>query len=106
MGQWWRKQGWKWLVLFAAVALVMLIVVSGSQCAGGGGQFAQIGQQMQSELKAGRIPQSYKYVGDMQTMQYWPNKPEYEQRIPPDHQIWIIDDKALAKFKGYQPGPL
>jgi hypothetical protein len=106
MGQWWKKQGWKWLVLIAVVALVAVIIVFGAQCAGGGGQFAQIGEQMQGELKSGRVPQSYKYVGDMQTMQYWPNKPEYEQRIPAQRQIWIIDDKALAGFKGWQAGPL
>jgi len=108
MGQWWKKQGWKWLVLVATAAAVALIFVFGVQSggSGGGGQFAQIGEQMQTELKSGRIPQVYKYVGDIQTMQYWPNKPKYEQRIPPERQVWILDDKALAKFKGYQPGPL
>ena len=106
MGRWWKKQGWKWLVLIAAVALVTLLVMFGGQCASGGGQYAQIGEQMQGELKSGRIPQSYKYIADMDTKQYWPNKPKYELRIPPNRQVWILNDEQLAKFKGYEPGPL
>jgi len=95
------------LVVILVLGVLGALTVWGVQNAngGGGGQFRQIGEQMESELKSGRIPQSYAYVADIKRKLYWPNDPKYASTIPEDDRVYILNAEALEKFKGYEAGP-
>jgi hypothetical protein len=94
------------LLLLALVAAVALVLIYGQRCSGAGGQYAQLGQEMQGRLESGTIPASYAYVADVGTKQYWPNAPRYVDAIPQARRVYILDAATLAEFKGYEPGPL
>ena len=94
------------LAVFAVVAAAALVFVYVQQCSGGGGQFQEIGQEMQGRLQEGTIPASYDYVADYQTKQYWPNEAKYVNAIPEQRRVYILDKETLTEFKGYEAGPL
>ena len=85
-------------------ALIGYMFLAGGRL-GGVNQFQQIGSELGQQVSKGRIPQSYKWVGDSQEKLYWPNEPRYVNDIPRSRRVYILDDKTLGEFKGYKPGP-
>lgn len=95
------------VITLVAVSLVVAWAVIAFGCVGMyGDQYRQFGRELGRKQQDVRLPAEYKYVADMETGRYWPRDPEYVEAIPAEHRVYILDDEALEKFKGYRPGPL
>jgi len=92
------------VIAWGALLGALTLCITANTCSGD--QYREMGQKMGEQVQQSGIPQSYMYVADVETKQYWPNQEKYEKAIPDSRRVYILDQETVDGFKGYEPGPL
>lgn len=93
------------IVLAGSVLAGLMYLVFSFDWTTQGGQYRELGEEIGNRRSGAVRSADYAYVADSSSKQYWPNREPYVSRIPAANRVFILDDAALRKFRGYSPGP-